>query len=57
MPQRAIMRKATYEDKFERKYWVNNNAKRSWIKWQKQYNNKRFRIISKRDIKQQLCEG
>lgn len=56
MAQRAIMRKATYEDKFERKYWTANNAKRSWIRWQKQYNNKRFRIISKCDLKQQLSE-
>ena len=56
MAQRAIMRKATYEDKFERKYWTANNAKRSWMRWQKQYNNKQFRAISKCDLKQQLCE-
>ena len=50
MAQRAIMRKATWEDKFERKYWTANNAKRSWIRWQKQYNNKTFRRLMKIEL-------
>ena len=56
MAQRGLIKRITWEDKFERKYWVDNNAKRSWIKWQKQYNNKRFRKLGKCDIRQQLSE-
>lgn len=43
-----IHKKATYEDKFDRKYacWVQNNPK-AWA-WYKRNNRKKFRRIQKR---------
>lgn len=43
-------RKETYEDKFDRKYWVHNAAKRSWIRWTKRKNNKKYRHDNKPKI-------
>lgn len=40
---RAIYRKQTREDKFERKYWVHNRAKRNLIRFIKRINNKKIR--------------
>lgn len=40
-----IHKRVTWEDKFGRKFWVDNKAKRVRIKWQKRYNNKKFRRI------------
>ena len=45
MAARNEFKKTTWEDKFERKYWVSNKAKRSWIRFTKKYNNKKFRKI------------
>ena len=40
---RSIHKKMTHEDKFERKWWVHNKAKRTWVRWMKKKNNKEFR--------------
>ncbi len=41
-----IHKKLTEEDKFDRKFWVHNRAKRSWIKFTKRRNNKKFRRLN-----------
>ena len=41
--ERNLNKKLTEEDKFSRKFWVHNRAKRSWIRKTKRENNKKFR--------------
>lgn len=45
MAARNEIKKVTYEDKFERRWWVDNKAKRNWIRWTKRFNNRQFRRI------------
>lgn len=49
MAVRSMHKKLTYEDKFDRKFWVCNRAKRSWVKFTKHYNNKKLRSIYKQE--------
>lgn len=50
MAQRSEMKKMTYEDKFDRHYWVNNKAKRCYIKFMKRYNNHKYRRIKNNEV-------
>ena len=45
-----IHKKMTHEDKFERKWWVDNRAKRVWVRFEKRANRRKFR--RKVEIKQ-----
>lgn len=51
-----IHKKATFEDRFDRKYacWVKNNRK-AW-KWFKRQNRKKFRRIQKKELEKILKE-
>ena len=51
--ERNSYKKLTHEDKFERRYWVDNRAKRLWIKWTKRRNNKFLRRKFKELIKEE----
>ena len=35
------------EDKFERKWWVDNRAKRVWVRFEKRANRRKFRRMTK----------
>lgn len=37
----------TREDKFERKWWVDNRAKRVWVRFEKRANRRKFRRMTK----------
>ena len=39
--------KMTREDKFERKWWANNRAKRVWVRFEKRANRRKFRRMTK----------
>ena len=53
MSQRNINKKLTVEDKFDRKYWVSNKAKKLWIRWIKRRNNKFVRKYFKKQIQEE----
>lgn len=55
MAARNEIKKATYEDKFDRRYWVHNEAKRSWVRSLKRTNNRKFRRI-KNNVKVEEAE-
>ena len=42
-----IYKKMTREDKFERKWWVDNRAKRVWVRFEKRANRRKFRRMTK----------
>lgn len=42
-----IHKKMTREDKFERKWWVDNRAKRVWERFEKRTNRRKFRRMTK----------
>ena len=54
MAQRNEIKKVTYEDKFERHYWVHNKAKTHWIRWTKRFNNKQFRRLKKEELRSEV---
>jgi len=54
MAQKSIHKKQTREDKFTRKFWVNNKAKRVWLRYNKRQNAKKIRRITKEDT-QKYC--
>ena len=54
MAQRALYKHMTYEDKFDRKYWVHNRAKRKFVKFLKHNNNNKLRRICNKQIKQDM---
>ena len=49
-----IHKKATFEDKFDRKYacWVKNNRK-AW-RWWKRHNRKKFRRLQKEQLLKEI---
>ena len=47
MTKSAMYKKFTYEDKFDRRWWADGRAKRSWIKFTKANNNRKFRRLYK----------
>lgn len=53
MSERNTNKKLTVEDKFDRKYWVSNKAKKLWIRWTKRYNNKLVRRHFKKQIEEE----
>ena len=53
MSERNINKKLTVEDKFDRKYWVSNKAKKLWIRWTKRRNNKLVRKYFKKQIEKE----
>lgn len=53
---RNLMKKSTYEDKFERKFWVHNKAKTHWIRWTKRVNNKSFRRQGKEEVRDEITK-
>lgn len=42
-----IHKKMTYEDKFERKWWIDSRAKRVWVRFEKRANRRKFRRMTK----------
>lgn len=42
-----IYKKLTYEDKFERKWWIDTRAKRVWVRFEKRANRRKFRRMTK----------
>lgn len=51
--QRATIKRATYEDKWDRKWWVSNHAKQRWIKFTKTYNVRKFRRMNKNEARRE----
>ena len=54
MGQRNEMKKATYEDKFDRRWWVCNKAKRSWVRSLKRTNNRKYRRIKNNEVSKEI---
>ena len=54
--EKGIHKKLTWEEKFDRKYWAGNKAKRIWVRWMKHTNNKKLRRILKDDTTHRTLE-
>ena len=54
MSEKSTMKKETQENKFERKYWVDNRAKRCFVRFLKKYNNKKFRRLIKERAREEI---
>lgn len=47
-------KKETKENKFDRKYWVDNKGKRTYFRFVKKYNNKIFRQKQKTELNKEI---
>lgn len=52
-----LHKRQTHEDKFDRKFWVHNKAKRIWLRFTKRSNEKKFRRIGKQEVRKSLDYG
>lgn len=51
MTKRSMEKRLTHEDKFDRKWWVNNKAKRSYVRFLKKSNRRKARRFFNKESK------